>query len=152
MLQTCFLHALTVDSKNMQTSIQWRHNERKGHSNHRRIHCLINCWFRRRSKETSKLRVTGLCAGNSPVTGEFPAQRASNAENVFIWWRHHDATRTEVNTLFSKLPGDMGTQKKNPTAKIFQKCVPHLKISVVNVVTNTKRWLCRAIHINTARN
>ena len=27
---------------------------------------------------------------NSPVTGEFPAQRASNAENVSIWWRHHD--------------------------------------------------------------
>ena len=26
-----------------------------------------------------------LC-GNSPVTGEFPAKRASNAENVFIWW------------------------------------------------------------------
>ena len=21
--------------------------------------------------------------------GEFPAQRASNAENVSIWWRHH---------------------------------------------------------------
>ena len=35
------------------------------------------------------LRVTGLCAGNSPVTGEFPAQMASNAENVSIWWRHH---------------------------------------------------------------
>ena len=33
--------------------------------------------FRRRSKKTSKLRVTGLCAGNSPVTSEFPAQRAS---------------------------------------------------------------------------
>ena len=28
-------------------------------------------------------------AGNSPVTGEFPAQRASNAESVPIWWRHH---------------------------------------------------------------
>ena len=28
--------------------------------------------------------------GNSPVTGEFPAQMASNAENVSIWWRHHD--------------------------------------------------------------
>ena len=27
-------------------------------------------------------------AGNSPVTGEFPAQMASNAENVSIWWRH----------------------------------------------------------------
>ena len=34
--------------------------------------------------------VSGLCEGNSPVTGEFPAQRASNAENVSIWWRHHD--------------------------------------------------------------
>ena len=31
-----------------------------------------------------------ICAGNSPGTGEFPAQMASNAENVSIWWRHHD--------------------------------------------------------------
>ena len=38
----------------------------------------------------SKLRVTGLCEGNSPGTGEFPAQMASNAENVSIWWRHHE--------------------------------------------------------------
>ena len=38
---------------------------------------------------TSKLHVTGLWAGNSPVTGEFPAQMASNVENVSIWW-HHD--------------------------------------------------------------
>ena len=30
-----------------------------------------------------------LCVGNSPGTGEFPAQMASNAENVSIWWRHH---------------------------------------------------------------
>ena len=52
--------------------------------------CLLNCLFKRRSKKTSKLCVTGLCEGNSPVTGEFPAQRASNAENVSIWWRHHE--------------------------------------------------------------
>ena len=51
--------------------------------------CLLNRLFGRRSKKTSKLRVTGLCARNSPGTGEFPAQRASNAENVSIWWRHH---------------------------------------------------------------
>ena len=38
---------------------------------------------------TSKLCVTGLCARNSPGTGEFPAQMASDAENVSIWWRHH---------------------------------------------------------------
>ena len=41
------------------------------------------------SKKTSKLHVTRLCEGTLPVTGEFPAQRASNAENAFIWWRHH---------------------------------------------------------------
>ena len=51
-----------------------------------------------RSKKTSKLRVTGLCAGNSPATGEFPAQMASNAENVSIWWRHHN-----VHISWSKL-------------------------------------------------
>ena len=42
------------------------------------------------SKKTLKLRVTGLCQGNSPVTSEFPAQMASKAENVSIWWRHHE--------------------------------------------------------------
>ena len=47
-------------------------------------------YSRRRSKKTSKLRITDLCAGNSPVTGELPAQRVSNAENISIWWRHHD--------------------------------------------------------------
>ena len=31
-------------------------------------------------KKTSKLCVTGLCAGNSPEAGEFPTQMASNAE------------------------------------------------------------------------
>ena len=58
-------------------------------SNHQPHSCLLNCSFRRKSKKTSKLRVTGLCAGNSPGTGEFPTQMARNAENVSIWWRHH---------------------------------------------------------------
>ena len=68
--------------------LQWRHNERDGLSNHQPCDCFLNCLLRRRSSKTSKLRVTGLSVGNSPVTGEFPAQRASNAENVSIWWRH----------------------------------------------------------------
>ena len=46
-------------------------------------------YSRRRWNITSNLGATGLCAGNWPVTGEFPAQRTSNAENVSIWWRHH---------------------------------------------------------------
>ena len=61
-------------------SLQWRHNEHDGVSSHHHQDCLLNRLFRRRSKKTSKLRVTGLCAGKSPETGEFPAQRASNAE------------------------------------------------------------------------
>ena len=74
-------------------TLRWGHNERDGVSNHQPHNCLLNRLFRRRSKQTSKLRVTGLCAGNSPVTGEFPSQRASNAESVSIWWRHHDISR-----------------------------------------------------------
>ena len=72
-----------------ETALQWRHNGRHGASKHQPHHCLLSRLFRRRSKKTSKPRVTGLCAGNSPVTGEFPAHRASNAENASIWWRHH---------------------------------------------------------------
>ena len=71
-------------------TLQWRHNEPGGVSNHQPHDCLLNRLFRRKSKKTSKLRVTGLSVGNSPVTGEFPAQMASNAENVSIWWRHHE--------------------------------------------------------------
>ena len=75
--------------KVLPKSLQWRHNDHDGVSNHQPHDCLLNRLFRRRSKKTSKLRVTGLCAGNSPVTGEFPAQRASNTENLSIWWCHH---------------------------------------------------------------
>ena len=72
------------------TILRWRHNGRDCVSNHQPHSCLLNRLFGRRAKKTSKLRVTGLCVGNSPGTGEFPAQMASNAENVSIWWRHHD--------------------------------------------------------------
>ena len=68
--------------------LQWRHNGHDSVSNHQPHDCLLSRLFRRRSKKISKLRVTGLCAGNSPETREFSAQMASNAGNVSIWWRH----------------------------------------------------------------
>ena len=71
-------------------SLQCRHDDRDGVSNHWRLDCWLKRLFRRTSKKTSKLRFTGLCDGNSTATGEFPAQKASNAENFSIWWRHHD--------------------------------------------------------------
>ena len=36
-----------------------------------------------------KVRITGTFWGNSPVTGEFPAKRASNAEKAYMGLRHH---------------------------------------------------------------
>ena len=70
-------------------ALQWSYNGHDSVSNHQPHDCLLNRLFRRRSNKISKLRVTGLCAWNSPETGEFPAQMASNAENVSIWWRLH---------------------------------------------------------------
>ena len=69
-------------------TLQWRHNGCDNVSNHQPHDCLLNRLCR--SKKTSTLRITGLCAGNSPVPGEFPAQMASYAESISIWWRHHD--------------------------------------------------------------
>ena len=80
-----------VHPGSLPLSLRWRHNGRDSVSIHQPHDCLLNHLFRRRSKKISKLCVTGLCAGNSPGTGEFPAQMASNVENVSIWWRHHDA-------------------------------------------------------------
>ena len=75
--------------------LQWLRNGRDSVSNHQPYDCLLNRLFRCRSKKTSKLCVTGLWAGNSPTAGEFPAQMASNAEKVSIWWRHHAGFATD---------------------------------------------------------
>ena len=71
-------------------TLQWRYNERGSVSNHHPHDCFLNRLFMCRSTKTSKLRVIGLCVGSSSMTGEFPAQRASNGEIVSIWWRHHE--------------------------------------------------------------
>ena len=71
-LQTTFSIAFSVMKMlfsfkfHWHLSLRWRHNDHAGVSNHQPHDCLLNRLFRRRSKKTSKLRVTGLCAGNSP--------------------------------------------------------------------------------------
>ena len=102
MLILCHCHDDIMAWTRATHSLQWRHNGRDGVSNHQPHDCLFNRLFRCKSRKTSKLRFTGLCGGNSPVTGEFPAQRASNAENVFTWWRHHVcAGNSQVASPFS---------------------------------------------------
>ena len=91
-------------------ALQWRYsNGCDGVSNHRRPGCLLNHLFWCRSKKTSK----ALC--HWPLWGEFtgdqwiPLTRASNAENVCIWWHHHglfsveqDFSQWETNGLMKK--------------------------------------------------
>ena len=84
------LYLMTFKARETLWTLRRRHTEQDGVSNHRYLDCLLNRLYGRRSKKISKLRVTGLCEGNSPVTGEFLSQRASNAENLSIWWRHHE--------------------------------------------------------------
>ena len=107
-------------------SLQWRHFGRDSVSNHQPHDCLRNRLFRRRSKKTSNLRVTGLCVWNSPGTGEF-AQMASNAENVSIWWHHH-VTGFHV-TLMQELPlpiwaWDAICVQSNNRTSLYYKDVP----------------------------
>ena len=78
--------------------LQWRQSERDGVSNHQPHDCLLNRLLRHISKKISKVLVTGLCEGNSPVTGEFPAQKASNAENVSTSWRHNGQAISWANS------------------------------------------------------
>ena len=68
-------------------TLRWRHNGLGSISNHQPHDCLLNRLFRRRSKKTSKIHVTGLCAVNSP------------AENVSIWRRHHGIRYLHINSL-----------------------------------------------------
>ena len=85
-------HHLANSSGGQIPSLQWRHNGHDGLSSHKPPDCLLKRLFRHSSKQTPRLRVSGLCEGNSTVTDEFPAQRASNAENVSIWWCHPATT------------------------------------------------------------
>ena len=73
----------------MVFALQWRHNELAGVSNHQPHDCLLNLIQTLIKENIIALRHWPLC-GNSPGTGEFPAQMASNAENVSTWWRHHE--------------------------------------------------------------
>ena len=118
-------------------TLRWRHNERDCVSNHQPHDCLLNRLFTRRSKNTSKLRVTGLCAENSPVTGEFPAPRASNAETVSIddvimicWsWDNHtiwpipgkQSGRIQVNVSYVSTRNDNIT--KTQQSKTKKRCL-----------------------------
>ena len=96
-------------------TLRWRHNGLDSISNHQPHDCLLNLLSRRRSKKTSKRCVTSLCAGNSPGTGELPAQMASNAENVSICWCHHECLLYNSHWNLNKMADILQTT--------FYKCI-----------------------------
>ena len=142
---------LGTNNKNLQVchytnraiTLQWHHNGHGGISNHCRLDGLLKSLFRHRSKKTSKLRVTGLCEGNSPVSSEFPSQRASTVKNVSIWLRHHD--RILIDFPLSKYIGGtwhhssiiqhwISTSSWNDFADCAFKVVIHYQFSISTVI------------------
>ena len=81
-LSQCWLEVMSPYG--VTKSLHWRHNDRNGVSNHQLLNCLLKRLFIS-TNTLSKLHVTSLCEGYkwSPIT------KASNAENVSIWWRNH---------------------------------------------------------------
>ena len=131
-------------------TLQWRHNGRDSVSNHQPHDCLLNRLFRRRSKKTSKLRVTGFCAGNSPGTDESPAQMASCAENVSIWWRHHGVLRDAYITNIREL---RDYNKNNPRfMKWYHSMFRDFLTALAHIGTGCQpMWACAVIQWYTLR-
>ena len=107
----CGIQRWSTELGHNHTPLQRRHGEPNDISHHQRLDCLLNRLFRRRSTKTSKLPVTGLCAGNSTVTGEFPAQRTSNAEifsfdDVIMQWWHDIGWSSWFSNVKVNPPGD----------------------------------------------
>ena len=75
-----FTHFMTFG-----TSIRWCHNGLDSISNHQPHDCLLNRLFRHRSKKTSKLRVTGLCAVNSPHKWPLTRKMTSSCTMSYHW-------------------------------------------------------------------
>ena len=78
--------------RHKMNALPWRHNGHDSVSNHQPHDCLLNRLFRRRSKKTSKLRVTGLCVGNSPgpvnSPHKGPVTRKMFPFDDVIMWTH----------------------------------------------------------------
>ena len=79
-------------------TIKVRNNERDGVSNHRRLDGLLDCLFRHRSNKIAKLRVTGLCEGNSAVNSPHkePVTRKMFPfdDVIMLWTLQHGYTST----------------------------------------------------------
>ena len=92
-------------------SFHWRHNDHNGVSNHQPHGCLLNRLFRRRSRKTSKLRVTGLCVGNSPGPVNSPhkgpvTRKMFPFDDVIMYFKRATPTLSSSIQYFMYSDGD----------------------------------------------
>ena len=107
-------------------SLQWRHDEHDG-SIHQPHDCLLNRLFRGRSKKTSKLRVTGLCAGNSPH--KWPVTRKKFPfDDVIMLYRVYDR-ETIVGTIIQ-----VPVHPRQDTATHLESCAHRWTLHVLYLI------------------
>ena len=88
------------------SSLKWHHDGRDRVSNHYPRNCLLNRLFRRRSKKTSKLRVTGLCVGihqwpvNSPHQGLVTRKLFPFDDVIMVIWH------IQMKQIFLRIPNE----------------------------------------------
>ena len=119
--------------KKYASSLEWRCNGRDGVSNHQPL--FTQPFIQRRSTKISMFRVTAFCAENSPVTGEFPAQMASNAENVSM----------SASSSNPQLPSSAWHVKGHLTSSIDDKM--HYVYTVLYWLKRAYDWISICIYI-----
>ena len=101
-------------------SLHWRHNDNDGVSNHQPHGCLLIRLSRRRSRKTSTLRVTGLCAGispgpvNSPHKGPVTRKMFPFDDVIMLFVNSYWPTSITVSTIY--------TDRANHA---INSCLPH---------------------------
>ena len=134
-----------------RATLQWRHNRRDGVSNHQPHDCLRNRLFRRRSKRTSKLRVTGLCTGNSSVNSphKWPITRKMcpfgdvimRIYQAYLYPTLRGIVFIDIDFKYS------GLNLSKLTRLLVKGCVHHADISIVKHV-NVGAGFISAIKVN----
>ena len=111
--------------------------------------CPTDCSGADRRKHQSAASL-GFCEGNPPVTGGFPSQRASNAENVSIWWCHHANKCVLWRLSWASAMGSTSAVHRSLYAWAAQVYGSVLQIKILNIGYETSVTNTRAAH-NTIR-
>ena len=87
-MQIIFVGVLTeILTWNITMTSQWAWRRLKLPASRMFTQPLIQAQIKKKLQSSASL---AFVQGILPVTDDFPAQMASKAENVSIWWRHHD--------------------------------------------------------------